>query len=111
MVNPLACAVSPASLGLSALRGAVAGRAPGAAGEVGGRAGGTGARRHRHVRAAQWAGHGADGEGAGTAGGGGLWLCPSGRLLYTMSPFKCKELVNGHMRQISEAMYKVASKL
>ena len=41
----------------------------------------------------------------------GVWLRPFGKLLYTMPPFNCEELEDGHIQQIGEAMYKVASKL
>ena len=38
-------------------------------------------------------------------------LCPFGRLVYMVPLFNCKELEDGHMRQIGKAMHKVASKL
>ena len=41
----------------------------------------------------------------------GVWLCPFGKLLYTMPPFNCEELNDKHVKKIGEAMFKVASKL
>ena len=41
----------------------------------------------------------------------GVWLRPFGKLLYTMPPFNCEELTNAHVQKIGQAMYNVASKL
>lgn len=41
----------------------------------------------------------------------GVWLRPFGKLMYTMPPFNCADLEDGHVKKIGEAMYKVASKL
>ena len=39
----------------------------------------------------------------------GVWLRPFGRLVYTMPPFNCDELDEGHIRKIGEAVYKILS--
>jgi adenosylmethionine---8-amino-7-oxononanoate aminotransferase len=39
----------------------------------------------------------------------GVWLRPFGKLLYTMPPFNCDELENGHIKKIGDAMHKVVS--
>jgi adenosylmethionine-8-amino-7-oxononanoate aminotransferase len=41
----------------------------------------------------------------------GVWLRPFGKLLYTMPPFNCEELTTDHVQKIGQAMYNVASKL
>ena len=41
----------------------------------------------------------------------GVWLRPFGKLLYTMPPFNCDDLKDEHVKKIGEAMYKVVSKL
>ena len=41
----------------------------------------------------------------------GVWLRPFGKLLYTMPPFNCEELTKDHVQKIGQAMYNVASKL
>ena len=41
----------------------------------------------------------------------GVWLRPFGKLLYTMPPFNCEELKDEHVKKIGEAMYSVVSKL
>jgi adenosylmethionine-8-amino-7-oxononanoate aminotransferase len=39
----------------------------------------------------------------------GVWLRPFGKLLYAMPPFNCDELEDEHIKKIGEAMYKVVS--
>jgi len=41
----------------------------------------------------------------------GVWLRPFGKLLYTMPPFNCDELKDEHVEKIGDAMYSVVSKL
>ena len=41
----------------------------------------------------------------------GVWLRPFGKLLYTMPPFNCDELRDEHVQKIGDAMYNVVSKL
>jgi len=41
----------------------------------------------------------------------GVWLRPFGKLLYTMPPFNCEELKDEHVKKIGDAMHSVVSKL
>mmetsp|Transcript_38939 Transcript_38939/g.93693 ORF Transcript_38939/g.93693 Transcript_38939/m.93693 type:complete len:548 (-) Transcript_38939:264-1907(-) len=41
----------------------------------------------------------------------GVWLRPFGKLMYTMPPFNCEDLEERHVKKIGEAMYEVASGL
>ena len=41
----------------------------------------------------------------------GVWLRPFGKLLYTMPPFNCEDLQEEHVKKIGDAMYAAASNL
>ena len=41
----------------------------------------------------------------------GVWLRPFGKLLYTMPPFNCEDLQEDHVKKIGDAMYAAASNL
>jgi len=41
----------------------------------------------------------------------GVWLRPFGKLVYTMPPFNCDQLEDAHLEKIGESVYKVLSRL